>query len=54
VKDFVWSRGLGFETSPIKTRSARKKQNKETMSIVPINFIDCGALRACKALARAK
>jgi hypothetical protein len=24
-KDFTWSRGLGSEISPIKTRSARKK-----------------------------
>jgi hypothetical protein len=24
-KDFSWSRGLGLETSPIKTRSARRK-----------------------------
>jgi hypothetical protein len=54
AKDFVWSRGLGFETSPIKTQSVRKKQNKDSQSTGPIISTDCGALRACKALARAK
>jgi hypothetical protein len=26
-KEYAWSRGLGIETSPIKTRSARKKSS---------------------------
>jgi hypothetical protein len=54
VKYFVWSRGLGFENSPIKILSARKKQNKETMTIDYVISIDCGELRACKALSQAK
>jgi hypothetical protein len=33
-KEFSWSRGLGFEISPIKTRSARKKA--ESVSTTPI------------------
>jgi hypothetical protein len=53
---YAWSRGLGFETSPIKTRSARKKaslcidKKDQTISIVT----DLGALRGLKSLARAK
>jgi hypothetical protein len=29
-EDFAWSRGLGYEISPIKTRSARKKDGTNT------------------------
>jgi hypothetical protein len=55
-KEFVWSRGLGIEVSPIKTRSSRKKgiggiSNSE---VKESSTVDSGALRALKALARSK
>jgi hypothetical protein len=53
---YAWSRGLGFETSPIKTRSARKKASlcidKKDLSNTIVT--DLGALRGLKSLARAK
>jgi hypothetical protein len=53
-KDFAWSRGLGLEYSPIKTRSAHKKSFVESQASIPVTSMDCGALRACKALVREK
>jgi hypothetical protein len=54
---YVWSRGLGFETSPIKMRSVQKKAtlphvlpNVVTTSIV----LDTKALRGLKSLTREK
>jgi hypothetical protein len=32
---YAWSRGLGFETSPIKTRSARKKASLPPVTLDP-------------------
>jgi hypothetical protein len=53
---YAWSRGLGFETSPIKTRSVRKKaiqsSGKKDQSISIVS--DSGVLRGLKALAWAK
>jgi hypothetical protein len=56
-KEYTWSKGLGMETSPIKTRSARKKKEasrliSEGSHLSVIN--EFGALRGLKALARAK
>jgi hypothetical protein len=55
-KDFTWSRGHGFEHSPIKTRSARRKEG--STSTLPVatssSLTNIGALRGMKALARAK
>jgi hypothetical protein len=55
-KDFTWSKGLGFEISPIKTQSARKKAVSlaSTSDLHLSNFTDNGALRGMKSLARAK
>jgi hypothetical protein len=53
-KEFAWSRGLGLEYSPVKTRSARKKSFVESQVTIPGTSTDCGALRALKALAQAK
>jgi hypothetical protein len=55
-KDLAWSRGLGFEVSPIKTRSARKKAGTNlTFSAHQLSTnIEQGALRGMKSLARAK
>jgi hypothetical protein len=56
-KEFMWSKGLGMETSPIKTRSARK--NKEASRLIfegsnlPV-IIELGVLRGLKSLAREK
>jgi hypothetical protein len=56
-KEYMSSKGLGLETSPIKTRSARKK--KETLGLItkgthlPVIY-EIGALRGPKSLARAK
>jgi hypothetical protein len=55
-KAFSWSRGIGSELSPVKTRSSRKKkvglsiQNSDNVPTSP----DTRALREMKALARAK
>jgi hypothetical protein len=54
-KEFVWSRGLGIELSPVKTRSARKK----TSTVLKEDYVshlptDGRALRDLKALARSK
>jgi hypothetical protein len=54
-KEFAWSRGIGIDYSPIKTRSARKKANVEVPSTTDSTLsTDSGALRAVKAPARAK
>jgi hypothetical protein len=55
-KDFSWSRGLGLESSPIKTRSAQKKANSAiTLPITSTSdSSDLGALRGIKALARSR
>jgi hypothetical protein len=54
-KEYAWSRRLGVETSPIKARSSRKKSSLSTVTPSgQISFIDGGALRALKALARKK
>jgi len=54
--EFVWSRGLGTELSPLQTRSSRKK--KESAGSLPETTenppLDGKALRALKALARTK
>ena len=56
VKEFQWSRGLGIEYSPIKTRSARKKcstsSSQQLVSVSP--SIDSGELRAVKYLSPTK
>jgi hypothetical protein len=56
VKAYAWSRGLGIEYSPIKTRSTRKKLQAtvNSPSIVDPSSSESGALRAVKDLARAK
>lgn len=54
---YSWSRGLGFETSPIKTRSERKKANlsRDSFEVVTLSTgSDTGAFRGLKSLARAK
>jgi hypothetical protein len=62
-KSFAWSRGIGVEISPIKTRSCRKKLSqpvKRLQRLLPIisetnpSTNDIGPLRAMKALARSK
>jgi len=54
-KEFSWSRGLGIELSPIKTRSARKKSSFDLkVDPAPILPTDGKALRELKALARTK
>jgi hypothetical protein len=54
---YSWSRGLGFETSPIKTRSVRKKAtlSRDSFEVVTISTgSDTVALRGLKSLARNK
>jgi hypothetical protein len=55
-KEPTWSWGLGFELSPIKTRSSRKKAG--TLDSLPTRqtttILEQGALRGMKALAREK
>jgi hypothetical protein len=55
-KDFAWSRGIGLELSPIKTRSCRKKLSQAVVKTTKIDSYsnDNGPLRAMKALAREK
>jgi hypothetical protein len=55
-KNFVWSRGLAHELSPIKTRSNRKKRSQSTVQTIETTTSspDLGNLRALKALARSK
>jgi hypothetical protein len=55
-KEFSWSRGLGIEISPIKTRSARRKEGTCSTTIAIQNSIisDNGVLRGMKSLAREK
>jgi hypothetical protein len=54
-KDYTWSRGHGFEHSPIKTRSARRKEgNTSKLPVISSHSSsDIGVLRGMKALARA-
>jgi len=56
--DPTWSRGLGFEVSPLKTRSAHRAHRKAGHSTNPMPMActssDLGALRGLKSLARAK
>jgi hypothetical protein len=55
-KEFSWSRGIGVEHSPIKTRSSQKKLAQGvsvTDESVPSSTYS-GALRAMKALTRAE
>jgi hypothetical protein len=55
-KEFSWSKGLGIEHSPVKTRSIQKKLvvlSSQSLDSVP-SSTDSGALRAMKAMARAK
>jgi hypothetical protein len=56
-KDYTWSKGLGAEISPIKTRSARKRKEKldlpPEVSVLPV-IAENGALRGMKSLAREK
>jgi hypothetical protein len=55
VLDPTWSRGVGLELSPLKTRSARKKTltgSSSAVSTIPVP--SQGALRGLKALARGK
>jgi hypothetical protein len=53
---YAWSRGLGFETSPIKTRSVRRKATLSHVlsDAATTTRSDTGALRGLKALAREK
>lgn len=55
-KEYTWSRGLGYEHSLIKTRSARRKEGP--LAAFSVDFIpphsDIGVLRGMKSLARAK
>jgi hypothetical protein len=55
-RKLAWSRGLSSEVSPIKTRSARKKQElgSSTTDLPSSSSLDKGALRGMKSLARAK
>jgi hypothetical protein len=55
-RKLAWSRGLGSEVSPIKTRSARKKQELclSTIEQPSTTTLDLGALRGMKSLARDK
>jgi hypothetical protein len=55
-KDFSWSRGLGLETSPIKTRSARRKSCTSVTlpTVTSTDTSDLGALRGIKSLARSR
>jgi hypothetical protein len=55
-KEMAWSRGLGMEVSPIKTRSAHKKLGSTPALGVQqsVSTHDMGALRGVKSLARAK
>jgi hypothetical protein len=55
-KDFSWSRGLGLETSPIKTCSARRKTRSSVThpTVTSTDTSDLGALRGIKSLARSR
>jgi len=53
--DRMWSRGLGFEVSPLKTRSARRKAGTANNPLpTTTTTFDLEVLRGLKALARAK
>jgi len=54
-KEFAWSRGMGIELSPIKTRSASKKTSTELKEDFASHFPTNGrALRDLKASTRTK
>jgi hypothetical protein len=55
-KDYTWLRVLGYDISPIKTRSACKKAITipTTPNLFFSNIYDNGVLRGMKALAREK
>jgi len=55
-KDFSWSRGLGIETSPIKTRSAQRKTRSSVThpTVTSTDTSDLGVLRGIKSLARSR
>jgi len=54
-KDFAWSRALGIELSPVKTRSDRKKTCTKLKEDYASHFpTDGRALRDLKALERTK
>jgi hypothetical protein len=55
-KDYAWSWGLGYEFSPIKTRSAHKKAGTNISFYAQhlSSNIEQTVLRGMKALARAK
>jgi hypothetical protein len=55
-KEFAWSRGLGMELSPLKTRSSRKKLAQTSTLLLSLchPITELGPLRALKSLARAK
>jgi hypothetical protein len=53
----MWSKGLGMDISPIKTRSVRKKKEAMGPSTVETHLPvinEFGALRGLKSLAREK
>ena len=51
----AWSRGIGVELSPLKTRSPRKKSRQCSVPVTnPATTSDSGLLRGMKALAKAK
>jgi hypothetical protein len=51
----AWSRGIGVELSPLKTRSPRKKSGQSSVPVTnPATTYDSGLLRGMKALAKAK
>jgi hypothetical protein len=55
-KTLAWSRGLGLEVSPIKTRSAHKILGLASITGVQtlVSTLDMGVLRGMKSLAREK
>jgi hypothetical protein len=55
-QEHTWSKGFGFVHSPIKTRSARRKEGHILPSTTdsPSQHYDNGALRGIKSLACAK
>jgi hypothetical protein len=56
TKESSWSRGTAIERSPIKTRISKKSSQAQAIfsTILDPSSSDSGALRAVKALARAK
>lgn len=56
VPSYAWSKGMGFETSPIKTRSTWKRPSLTVNTHVSLSptATDSRVLRGMKALARAR